>query len=72
MKEIDFKRIQTQKSAPSNVMCNQTSQISWVVFQLRICRLTLPPLRSGHLDIKDAKCAKKNDGREISYRVWAI
>ena len=28
-----------------------------------------PPstIRSGHINIKDAECAKKNDGREISY-----
>ena len=30
------------------------------------------PLRSGHLDIKDAQCANKNDGRKISYRVSAL
>ena len=27
------------------------------------------PLRSDHLDIKDAQCAKKHDGREISYHI---
>ena len=27
-----------------------------------------PLLRSGHLDIKYAQYAKKNDGRKISYR----
>ena len=27
------------------------------------------PLRSGHLDIKNAKCAKKYDGRKISYHI---
>ena len=27
------------------------------------------PLRSGHLDIKDTQCAKKNDGRKTSYRI---
>ena len=27
-----------------------------------------PPFRSGHLDIKDAQCAEKNNGRKISYR----
>ena len=31
-----------------------------VVSQLRICRPP-PSARSGHLDIKDAQCAKKND-----------
>ena len=41
------------------------------VSRLRICGP--PPLRSDHLDIKDdAQCAKKNDGRETSYRVWAL
>ena len=36
-----------------------------------------PPLRPQNwlsrviLDIKDAQCAKKNDGRKILYRVWA-
>ena len=31
---------------------------------------TSPPLlRTDHLDIKDAKCAKKNDGRKISYHL---
>ena len=30
------------------------------------------PPKSGHLDIKDAQCAKKNDGRKISYRIWAL
>ena len=28
-----------------------------------------PPLRSGHLDIKDAQCPKKNDGSKISYHI---
>ena len=28
-----------------------------------------PHLRSDHLDIKDAQCAKKNDGRKISYHI---
>ena len=28
---------------------------------------TLSLLRSSHLDIKDAQCAKKNDGRKILY-----
>ena len=31
-----------------------------------------PPLRRGHLDIKDAQCAENEDGRKISYRVWAV
>ena len=31
---------------------------------------TPSPLRSGHLDIKDAQCAENKDGRKISYRVW--
>ena len=26
-------------------------------------------LRSGHLDIKDAQCAKYKDGRKISYHI---
>ena len=33
-----------------------------------------PLLRSGYLRIRDAQCAKKNDGRKFhitSYRVWA-
>ena len=30
---------------------------------------TPPPLRSGHLDIKDAQCAKKNYARKISYHI---
>ena len=29
------------------------------------------PLRCGHLDIKDAQLAEKNDGRKISHLVWA-
>ena len=37
-----------------------------VVSQLRICR---PPLISSHLDMKDVQCAKKNDGREVSYHI---
>ena len=37
-----------------------------VVSQLQICNPP-PPLRSGHLDIKDEQCAKKNDGPKI----WA-
>ena len=28
-----------------------------------------PPLRSGHLDIRDALCAKKNEGLKISYHI---
>ena len=28
-----------------------------------------PPLRSGHLDPKDAQSVKKNDGRKISYYI---
>ena len=28
-----------------------------------------PPLRSGHLEIKDAQCAENNDGRKISYHI---
>ena len=28
-----------------------------------------PRLKSGHLDIKDAQCAKKYDGRKISYHI---
>ena len=28
-----------------------------------------PPIRSGHLDIKDAQCDKKNDGHKISYHI---
>ena len=40
------------------------------VSQLRMCRpLPPPPLRSGHIDIKDAQRAETKDGREISYRV---
>ena len=31
-----------------------------------------PPLRSDHLDIKVVKCAKKNDGRKISYHIIHI
>ena len=27
------------------------------------------PLRSGHLDIKDAQCAKNKNGRKISYHI---
>ena len=27
---------------------------------------TSPPLRNAHLDIKDAQCAKENDGHKIS------
>ena len=27
------------------------------------------PLRSGHFDIKDAKCAENKDGRKISYHI---
>ena len=35
--------------------------------------LPIPPLRSGHLDIKDAQWAKKNDGWEISYLItWRL
>ena len=35
-----------------------------------ITNANLPsPLRSGHLDIKDAQCAKKNDGRKFSYNI---
>ena len=30
-----------------------------------------PPLRSGHIDIRDAQCPENNDGRITSYRVWA-
>ena len=30
---------------------------------------TYLPLRIGHLDIKDAQCAKKNDGHKISYHI---
>ena len=31
---------------------------------------TSPPLlRTDHLDIKDAKCAKDKDGRKVSYRI---
>ena len=30
---------------------------------------TPSPLRSGHIDINDAQCAKKNDGRKISYYI---
>ena len=45
-----------------------------VVSQLRLCRPTPSPLRSGHLEIKDAQCA--NNMRAVkfhitSYRVWA-
>ena len=35
------------------------------------CGSADPPLKSGHLQIKDAQCAKKSDGRKISYRIWA-
>ena len=28
-----------------------------------------PPLRSGHLNIKDALCAIKNDGRKTLYHI---
>ena len=28
-----------------------------------------PPLRSGHLDIKDAQCAEIKEGRKISYHI---
>ena len=28
-----------------------------------------PPIRSGHLDIKDAQCDKKNDGRKTSCHI---
>ena len=27
------------------------------------------PIRNGHLDIKDAQCARKNDGRKTSYHI---
>ena len=27
------------------------------------------PLRCGHLDIKDAQCPNKNDGRKFSYHI---
>ena len=41
--------------------------------QLRICRP--PPLRSGHLDIRDAQCAETKDRLKILHhfiRVWAL
>ena len=42
--------------------------------QLRICR-TLPPLRNGYLDVKDAQCAETEVGGKIvyitTYCVWA-
>ena len=43
----------------------------WVVFQLRICRPPplLYPLRSGHLDIKDAQCAETKDVLKMSYHI---
>ena len=41
---------------------------TWVVCQLRICRHP-PPLRSSHLEIKDAQCAKKSDWRKILYHI---
>ena len=31
--------------------------------------LPFPPLRSRCIDIRDAQCAKKNDGRNISYHL---
>ena len=31
--------------------------------------LQTPLFRSRHLDIKDAQCAKKNNGRKISYYI---
>ena len=45
------------------------------VSQLRICKPTpTATLKSGHHNIKDAQCVKKNDGRKFyitSYRVSA-
>ena len=49
-------------------MKKNTTKIKQVVSQLGICRP--PPLRSSYLDIKDAQCAEKKDGRETSY-LWA-
>ena len=43
-----------------------------IVYQLG-CYPTIdmqtPLLRSGHLDTKDAQCAKKNDGRKIPHHI---
>ena len=37
-----------------------------MISQLSVC---CDILRSGHLDIKDAQCAKKKGGRKISYHI---
>ena len=38
--------------------------------QLRIYRPpSPPPLKSGHLDIKDVQCAENKDGRKISCHI---
>ena len=47
--------------------------VQWFVSQLRICRP--PPLRSDHLDIKDAQYAELIMSVKLhitSYRVWAL
>ena len=49
----------------------------WFIFSRKIVgffpskdmQTPLSSLKSGHLDIKDAQCAKKNDGRKISNHI---
>ena len=66
-----------------NLNCNYIFPIDWapyrilfgaqsVVSQLRICRPPPSPLRSGHLDIKDAQWPENKDGRKVSYHIINI
>ena len=49
--------------------CSAPPYILGALSQLRIWRPPPPPLKGGHLDIKDTQCAENKDGRTISYHI---
>ena len=49
--------------------CSAPPYILGALSQLRIWRPPPPPLKGGHLDIKDTQCAENKNGRTISYHI---
>ena len=51
------------------VNCPYASNKLLALSQSKDMQIPPPPLRRGHLDIKDAQCVKNKDGRKIPYHI---
>ena len=54
------------KNFCKNIIIPSIEMRSWVGCFLTKDMQTPPPLRSGHINIRDEQCAKNKDGRKIS------